>query len=52
MLVLKHKVGMVLIFVQISSTSAEGHSGSYRFMLADVINPQLKSVTMKEIPGT
>ena len=51
MLVLKHKVGMVLIFtVQISSTSAEGHSGSYRFMLADVINPATKTVTMKEIP--
>ena len=30
--------------VQISFTSAEGHSGSYRFMLADVINPQLKSL--------
>jgi len=36
--------------VEISFTSAEGHSGSYRFMLADVINQQLKSVTMKEIP--
>ena len=36
--------------VQISFTSAEGHTGSYRFMLADVINQQLKSVTMKEIP--
>tara|TARA_Y100001937_G_C7112118_1_gene328174 strand:- start:502 stop:1245 length:744 start_codon:yes stop_codon:yes gene_type:complete len=36
--------------VEISFSSAEGHSGSYRFMLADVINQQLKSVTMKDIP--
>ena len=28
--------------VEISFESAEGHSGSYRFMLADVINQQLK----------
>ena len=36
--------------VQIGFESTEGHTGSYRFMLADVINQQLKSVTMKEIP--
>lgn len=36
--------------VEISFESAEGHSGSYRFMLADVINQQLKTVKMKEIP--
>lgn len=36
--------------VEISFESAEGHSGSYRFMLADVINQQLKSVKMKDIP--
>ena len=36
--------------VEIAFESAEGHSGSYRFMLADVINQQLKTVKMKEIP--
>ena len=36
--------------VEIAFESAEGHSGSYRFMLSDVINQQLKTVKMKEIP--
>jgi len=36
--------------VEIAFESTEGHSGSYRFMLADVINQQLKTVKMKEIP--
>ena len=33
--------------VEISFSSAEGHTGSYRFMLADVINQQLKSMKFK-----
>lgn len=33
--------------VEISFSSAEGHTGSYRFMLADVINQQLKDITFK-----
>ena len=33
--------------VEISFSSAEGHTGSYRFMLADVINQQLKDIKFK-----
>lgn len=36
--------------VEVSFVSKEGNDANYRFMLADVINQQLKSVTMKEIP--
>ena len=33
--------------LEISFESSEGHSGSYRFMLADVINQQLKAIKFK-----
>ena len=36
--------------VEVEFESTEGTDASYRFMLADVINQQLKSIKLKEMP--
>ena len=44
---LLHKKGTMLKSVEVEFTSAEGTDAHYRFMLADVINQQLKDIKFK-----